>query len=83
MRLSDAKFKILVWLCPGLVMEVDRLRHMSEAMHDILVLGLPYNEATYNLAFQNVVAMEPDYMAGKITIPERQSSLIEIYKRMQ
>ena len=75
------KFKILLWLCPGLVAEVDRLRHMSEAMHDILVLGVPYSEAVYYAAFQNVVSLEPDYMARKVSIQDRQASLLEIYRR--
>jgi hypothetical protein len=81
--MSDLKFKFLVWLCPGLVMEVDRLRHKQEAMNDILMTGIPFTEEWCETAYQNVVAMEPDYFAGHVSIQDRQSSLIEIYRRSQ
>ena len=83
MRLPEIKFKILIWLCPGLVREVDRLRHMQEAMHDILVLGLPFSESLCEMAFQNVAALESDYMSGHVSIQDRQANLIEIYRRSQ
>lgn len=83
MKLNSLKFRLLLWLCPGLLAEVDRLRWMTEAIHDLHMVPLPYNEDTLEMAFQNVKAMEPDAVAGKITVQDRQASLIEIYRRSQ
>jgi len=52
-----------------------------EAMHDLLCIGLPYNEETYQMAFENVRGMEPELAAGNVTIQDRQASLMEIYNR--
>jgi hypothetical protein len=81
MKIADLKYRLLWWLAPGLIMEVDRLRWMTEALHDLHICPIPYSEASLEMAFQNVKNMEPDAMAGKATIQDRQASLMEIYRR--
>lgn len=83
MRLSGLKLKFLTWLCPNLLLELDRLRWLSEANHDLHMVPVPYTEATVEMAYQNARALEPDFLAGKITIQDRQASLIEVYRRSQ
>lgn len=82
MKLVELKYKLLLWLAPGLIQEVNRLRWMMEALHDLHICPIPYSEASLEMAFQNVKNMEPDIMAGKATIQDRQASLMEIYRRM-
>jgi len=81
MHLTELKFKALAWLAPGLFAEVDRLRWMTEAIHDLHMVPLPYTEDTLEMAFQNAKALEPEMLAGKATIQDRQDSLMEIYRR--
>lgn len=83
MNLTELRAMILEWLAPGLSMEVCRLRWMSEAMHDLHMTQLPYGEMELEMAFQNCRAMENDLVSGKITIQDRQASLIEVYRRAQ
>jgi len=71
------------WLAPGLGAEVTRLRWMTEAMHDLHMTQLPYGEMELEMAFQNCRALEEDLMSGKITIQDRQASLVEVYRRAQ
>jgi hypothetical protein len=68
-------------IAPGLVSTINQLVWQVEAMHDLLCLGLPYNEETYNISFQNVKGMEPELLADRATIQDRQASLMEIYNR--
>lgn len=77
------KARILGWLAPGLGAEVTRQRWLIEAMHDLHMTQLPYGEMELEMAFQNCRAMENDLVSGKITIQDRQASLIEIYRRAQ
>lgn len=79
--MNRLRLKVLLWLCPGVLVELDRLRHFSEAIHDLHMVPLPYTEETLEMAFQNVKAMEPDAIAGKATVQDRQASLMEIYRR--
>jgi len=81
MNLTELRAMALEWLAPGLSMEVCRLRWMSEAMHDLHMTQLPYGEMELEMAFQNCKAMEPELMAGDVTIQDRQASLMEIYNR--
>ena len=81
MKFSSLKFRLLVWLAPGLVSEVDRLRWLTEAMHDLLVLKIPYEDVWLDHAFCNARDIEPDMMAGKATIQVRQARLLEIFRR--
>ena len=75
------KARILEWLAPGLGAEVTRQRWLIEAMHDLHMTQLPYGEMELEMAFQNCKAMEPELMAGDVTIQDRQASLVEIYNR--
>ena len=77
------KARIMEWLAPGLGAEVTRLRWMTEAMHDLHMTQLPYGEMELEMAFQNCRALEEDLMSGKITIQDRQASLVEVYRRAQ
>ncbi len=79
--LQRIKARILEWIAPGLGAEVTRLRWMTEAMHDLHMTQLPYGEMELEMAFQNCKAMEPELMAGDVTIQDRQASLMEIYNR--
>jgi hypothetical protein len=81
MNFIELKFRLLAWLAPGLIMEVDRLRWMAEANHDLHICPIPYSEGSLQIAFENCKNMEPDLMAGKATIQDRQASLMEIYRR--
>ena len=78
---SKLQLRALEAIAPGLIALVDNLVFQVEAQHDLLCLGLPYNEETYQMAFENVRALEPELVAGNVTIQDRQSSLIEIYNR--
>lgn len=69
------------WLFPGILAEADRLRWMTEAIHDLHLVPIPYAEETLEMAFQNAKALESDLVAGKATIKDRQASLMEIYRR--
>lgn len=82
MKLDKQKAAILEKLAPGLVAEVNRLIWLTEAMHDILILQIPYTEQNLDISFQNVKHMEPDLVARKATIQDRQASLIEALRRM-
>lgn len=75
------KARILEWLAPGMGMEINRLRWITEAFHDLHMTQLPYGEAELEMAFQNCKAMEGALMAGEATIQDRQASLIEVYRR--
>ena len=75
------KARILEWLAPGLGAEVTRQRWLIEAMHDLHMTQLPYGEMELEMAFQNCRALEKDLVSGKITIQDRQASLVEIYRR--
>ena len=75
------KARILEWLAPGLGAEVTRQRWLIEAIHDLHMTQLPYGEMELEMAFQNCKAMEPELMAGDVTIQDRQTSLMEIYNR--
>ena len=81
--MQTIKARILEWLAPGLGSEVTRQRWLIEAMHDLHMTQLPYGEAELEMAFQNCRAMENDLVSGKITIQDRQASLIEVYRRAQ
>ena len=81
MALSKLHLRALEAIAPGLVALVDNLVFQVEAMHDLLCIGLPYNEETYQMAFENVRGMEPELAAGNVTIQDRQASLVEIYNR--
>ena len=83
MNLSRLKFRLLLWLAPGLLAEVDRLRWITEAMHDIAILGLPYSEQILDMAVSNVREFEPRFMAGDADISERQASLHAVFRRMR
>lgn len=75
------KARILEWLAPGLGAEVTRQRWLIEAIHDLHMTQLPYGEAELEMAFQNCKALEEDLMSCKITLQDRQASLVEIYRR--
>ena len=75
------KLAILEKFAPGLVAEVNRLIWLTEAMHDLLILQVPYTEQNLDISFQNVKHMEPDLVAGNATIQDRQASLIEALRR--
>ena len=79
--LQRIKARILEWIAPGLGAEVTRLRWMTEAMHDLLVLKIPYEDVWLDHAFCNARDIEPDMMAGKATIQVRQARLLEIFRR--
>lgn len=81
--MQTIKARILEWLAPGLGAEIARLRWMTEAMHDLHMVQLPYGEMELEMAFQNCKALEEDLVSGKITIQDRQASLIEVYRRAQ
>ena len=83
MNLSRLKFRALVWLAPGLLTEVDRLRWITEAMHDIMILRLPYSEDMLDAAVSNVKEFEPRFLAGETDTMHRQESLYAAYKRMK
>ena len=83
MNLSRLKFRVLAWLAPGLLTEVDRLRWITEAMHDIMVLRLPYSEEILSTAVSNVQEFEPRFLSGETDIMRRQESLYAAYKRMK
>ena len=83
MDLSRLKFRALVWLAPGLITEVNRLRWITEAMHDIMILRLPYSEEMLDAAVSNVKDFEPRFLAGETDITHRQESLYAVYKRMK
>lgn len=80
---SELKFKIVTWLAPGLIAEVDRLRFFAEAIHDLHMVPVPYNEFTLDQAFQNAKFYEPELIAGRATIQDRQLSLLEVLKRLE
>ena len=80
MNLTKLKFQVIAWFVPGLFAEVDRLRFMTEAIHDLHAVQVPYN---LDAAFQNAKNMEPLLISGEATIQDRQNSLLEIYKRSQ
>lgn len=82
MRLDKQKAAILEKFAPGLVAEVNRLIWLTEAMHDLLILQIPYTEQNLDISFQNVKHMEPDLVAEKATIQDRQASLIEALRRL-
>jgi hypothetical protein len=82
MQLIEWKFKILAWLAPGLIAEVDRLRWMTEALHDLHICPIPYNDLSLQTAFANVREYEPALLEGKATIQDRQASLIEALRRL-
>ena len=79
--------RIIEWLAPSLLgrinSEIDRQRWMLEAIHDLHIVPIPYNEATIQIAFENARNFEPDLFDAKSTIQDRQASLIEIYRRSQ
>ena len=77
------KARIMEWLAPGLGAEVTRQRWLIEAMHDLHMTQLPYGEIELEMAFQNCRVLEEDLMSGKITIQDRQASLVEVYRRAQ
>jgi len=79
--LEKAKWRFLRWLAPGVLAEVDRLRWLTEAMHDLHVLDLPYTPAVEEAAWQNAKAFEPRLVAGEATMQDRQRSLLEVLKR--
>jgi hypothetical protein len=81
MNFVELKFRLLAWLAPGLIMEVDRLRWMAEANHDLHICPIPYSEGSLQIAFENCKNMEQAMMEGKATIQDRQASLMEIYRR--
>lgn len=82
MKFVELKFRILAWLAPGLIAEVDRLRFMTEAFHDLHMVPLPYSEGSLQIAFANAREFEPMLMAGTATIQDRQASLIEAFRRL-
>jgi hypothetical protein len=75
------KVRLAAWLVPGMFVEVDRLRWMSEANFDLHICPIPYSEGSLQIAFENVRNMEQAMMEGKATIQDRQTSLMEIYRR--
>ena len=75
------KARLLEWLAPGLGADVTRQRWLIEAIHDLHMTQLPYGEMELEMAFQNCRALEEDLMSSKITIQDRQASLVEIYRR--
>jgi hypothetical protein len=81
--LSGLKLRFLIWLCPGLLAEVDRLRWMMDANFDMHVLPIPYSPGTFQMAVDNCKNTEPGMFAGRTTWQDRQTSLIEIYRRSQ
>jgi hypothetical protein len=82
MQLIEWKFKILAWLAPGLIAEVDRLRWMTEARHDLHICPIPYNDLSLQTAFANAREYEPALIEGKATIQDRQASLVEALRRI-
>lgn len=82
MKLDKQKAAILEKFAPGLVAEVNRLIWLTEAMHDLLILQIPYTEESLEISFQNVKHMEPDLVAEKATIQDRQASLVEALRRL-
>lgn len=82
MKLDKQKAAILEKFAPGLVAEVNRLIWLTEAMHDLLILQVPYTEQNLDISFQNVKHMEPDLVAEKATIQDRQASLVEALRRL-
>lgn len=83
MNLTDLKFKVIAWLAPWLIAEVDRIRWITEANHDLHICPIPYGEATLQMAFANAREYEPRLVAGMATIEDRQASLMEAFRRMQ
>lgn len=81
-KIYGLKMRLLVWMAGGLLAEVDRLRWMTEANHDLHMVPLPYSEAALQTAFANVREFEPILMAGTATIQDRQASLIEAFRRL-
>lgn len=81
-HIQELKFKLAYWLCPGLFQEVDRLRWITEANHDIHILHLAYNPTIIEQAFLNAKNFEPAIMSHEKNIVDRQASLIEILRRM-
>jgi hypothetical protein len=73
--------RLLQWLCPDLLAEVDRLRWLTEANSDIHFLNLPFSPQIEDEAFQNARTFEPDIIAGKATLDDRLKSLIEVLTR--
>jgi hypothetical protein len=71
----------MIWFVPGLFEEINRLKFFTEAIHDLHIVPIPYTEETLDMAYQNARAYEPEMVAGKATIQDRQASLMEIYRR--
>jgi hypothetical protein len=81
--MMDVRSRILEWLYPGLLAEVDRLRWTTEANFDLHVLPIPWTPATFVMAFENARHMEPAIIEKTASLQDRLNSLIEIYRRSQ
>ena len=82
MNFAELKFRIIAWLAPAMVDEIFNLRWEIEANKDLHICPIPYSPDTLQIAFENCRNMEPDMIAGKATIQDRQTSLMEIYRRI-
>jgi hypothetical protein len=85
--LNSIRRKIVEWLLPELIEEHVGLMRSFEAMHDILVLGIPYTEGTYQQSLNNVIEFEQiarDVASGDLpSIADRGQSLIEVLRRSE
>jgi hypothetical protein len=82
-QVKGMKVRFVCWLMPALIAEIDRQRWFAEAIHDLHMVPIAYNEATIEMAFQNARGMEQAIISGEATIQDRQNSLLEIIRRAQ
>ena len=84
--MKNLKQRVAMWLVPGVLAEVSRMKFFTEAVHDLHMVPVPYNEVTVEVAFQNAIhfereVMERDGHLGPDFIRDRQTSLFEICQR--
>jgi hypothetical protein len=85
---EEDRKEILRLLLPGFDVDfqnlVHQVYHLSisiEAMYDINRLGLPFDEATFQIAVRNVEEFNPGLISGKVTVEDRYNSLSRILRR--
>jgi hypothetical protein len=86
--LDKLKAKLIDYLLPGVREEVYRHAMALEAIYDISATSLrlspiPLYPTIYQEAIANCEALQEDLASGKITIEDRQLSLIEVLKRKE
>lgn len=78
--------RLVDWLFPDIRAEIFRQAMIQEALYDIAATSLRLSPIQvyaqiYQEAIENCEALNDDLATGKITIEDRQMSLIEVLKR--